>query len=321
MIRNGKRITPVILFCLLLCCTALAAEDKSSPTQEPASLHDRPIRTDVEMVLVSVSVVDPVSDRVVTGLTKENFEVLEDKQPQQVSQFSTEDVPISVCVVFDVSGSMVDKIDKSQLALAQFFRLANPNDEFSLISFSDRPEKLSGFTHDPRVLESKIGFAQPHGRTALLDAVYLGLNEMRKASQPRKVMLAISDGGDNHSRYTVRDIRKAIKEADVQIYAIGIYESPERRGRTPEELAGPSMLGEITGMTGGREFEIQNVNDLPAAAKKIGHEMRNLYVLGYSPANTKHDGKWRKIQVKLHLPKGLSRLLLFNKAGYYAPGR
>lgn len=328
MLRNGRNAIAALVSSLVLCLSFSAspgvsqeqAADRDRPP-EVESLHSRPIRADVEMVLVNVSVVDPVSDRLVTGLKKEDFEVFEDKKHQQVSQFSTEEAPISACVIFDLSGSMADKVEKSRIALGQFFRLANPKDEFALIAFNDRPEKLSGFTSDANTLVSKLAFAEPKGRTALMDAVYLGIDEMRHAKHSRKVMVIISDGGDNHSRYSERDLRKAVREADVQIYAIGIYETPEYRARTPEELAGPSLLADLTSMTGGREFSIQNVNDLPAAAERISHEMRSIYILGYAPANQAHDGKWHKIQVKLRLPKNVPRLQLFNKSGYYAPLR
>jgi len=170
-------------------------------------------------------------------------------------------------------------------------------------------------------VQGRLLFVKSGGKTALFDAIYLGLSEGKKASTNRKALLIISDGGDNHSRYSERDVRKAVKEADVQIYAVGIYETPENRARTPEELAGPSLLAELTGMTGGRELSIQNINDLPAAAERISHEMRNVYILGYSPANQVHDGKWRKIQVKLRLPKNFPHLQLFSKSGYYATVR
>jgi Ca-activated chloride channel homolog len=339
MLRNG-RTASAFLSVLLLCCSMFASSDDAtlaptnntpanretateaanrSPAPPAATLGSRPIRSDVEMVLLPVSVVDPVSDRLVTGLTKDNFEVLEDKEEQRVSQFSTEEAPISACIIFDLSGSMADKMEKSHLALGQFFKGNNPQDEFALISFGDRPQKISGFTNDADALLSKMAFAEAKGRTALLDAVYLGLDEMRNAKNSRKVMVIVSDGGDNHSRYSERDIRKAVKEADVQIYAIGIYETPENRARTPEELAGPTLLADLTGMTGGRELSIQSASDLPAAAQRINSDMRSVYILGYSPATGKRDGKWHKIQVRLRLPKNFPHLLSFTRSGYYAP--
>ena len=312
MVQNRK-IRCVAVFLLLV----LSSGDLRSQTNV-AETRERPIRVNVELVLVNVSVIDPYN-RFVTGLGKEHFQIFEDKKKQNVLHFSNEDVPISIGLLFDASGSMSGKMDKARMAVQQFFRTANQEDEFFLIDFNDRPHHVVDFSRDADLLQSKLGFTEAKGRTALLDAIYLGLNEMRKARHSRKVLLVISDGGDNHSRYTERDIKRVVREADVQIYAVGIYEPYSSRSRTPEELAGPSLLTEIAEMTGGRQFPVENLNDLPDIARKIGRELRNLYVVGYAPSNSKRDGKWRKIQVKLTPPRGLPPLHLYNKSGYYAP--
>jgi Ca-activated chloride channel family protein len=312
MVQNRK-IGCVAAFLLLV----FSGGDLRSQT-DVAETRERPIRVDVELVLVNVSVIDPYN-RFVTGLGKEHFQIFEDKKKQPVLHFSNEDVPISIGLLFDASGSMSGKMDKARMAVQQFFRTSNQEDEFFLIDFNDRPHHVVDFTPDVDLLQSKLSFTEAKGRTALLDAIYLGLNEMRKARHTRKVLLVISDGGDNHSRYTERDIKRVVREADVQIYAVGIYEPYSSRSRTPEELAGPSLLTEIAEMTGGRQFPVENLNDLPDIARKIGRELRNLYVVGYAPSNAKRDGKWRKIQVKLNPPRGLPPLHLYNKSGYYAP--
>jgi len=299
---------------------ATAHPDNDPKAAQAPTVSARPIRVDVDLVQVAVSVIDPYN-RFVTGLEKDHFQVYEDDEQQTISHFSSEDVPISVGVIFDTSGSMADKIDKSRMAVSQFFRTANPSDEFFVISFNDRPSEVSAFTADLDKLQSKLAFTEAKGRTALIDAIYLGMNEMRKAKYSRKVLLIISDGGDNHSRYSEQDIRRIIKEADVQVYAIGIYEPYSSRGRTPEELNGPTLLTDLAEMTGGRQFPVENLNDLPDIARKISRELRNLYVIGYSPGNGKRDGKWRKIRVKLFPPKGLPPLHLFAKSGYYAPAQ
>ena len=296
-------------------------QSETDPNAKAAQVpSERPIRVEVQLALVNVSVIDPYN-RFVTGLEKENFQLYEDDQQQTISHFTTEDVPISIGLIFDASGSMADKIDKSRMAVNQFFRTSNPADEFFVISFSDRPNLVSGFTQNPDSLQNKLNFTEAKGRTALLDAIYLGMNEMRKAKYSRKVLLIISDGGDNHSRYTEQDIKRIVKEADVQVYAVGIYEPYSSRGRTPEELAGPSLLTEIAEMTGGRQFPVENLNDLPDITRKISRELRSLYVIGYSPTNAKRDGRWRKVRVKLFPPKGLPPLHLFAKSGYYAPAQ
>jgi VWFA-related protein len=276
------------------------------------------IRVDSNLVLIPVTVTDPLN-RFVTGLEKENFKLLEDKLPQEITQFSSEDAPLSVGVVFDCSGSMGHKLDKSRQAVAQFFKLANPEDEFFLVQFNDSANLIQPFTRNLEEIQNKLAFTQSKGRTALLDAVYMAMHEMKKAHNPRKALLLISDGGDNSSRYSEQEIKNLVKEADVQIYAIGIYESSGGRNRTPEETSGPALLTEIAEQTGGRQYEVDNLNELPDVAAKIGVELRNQYILGYSPKNLSRDGKYRRVQVKLVQPHGMPLLRPFWKQGYYAP--
>jgi len=216
---------------------------------------------------------------------------------------------------------MGHKLEKSRLAVAQFFKTANPEDEFFLVQFNDSAELSQSFTRNLEEIQNRLTFTQSKGRTALLDAIYLGLHEMKKARNPRKALLVISDGGDNSSRYTESEIRNLVKEADVQIYAIGIYEAIAARGRTPEEAAGQGLLTEIAEQTGGRQYPVDNLNELPDIAAKIGVELRNQYVLGYSPANQERDGKYRRVQVKLVQPRGMPQLRPFWKQGYYAPAQ
>lgn len=279
---------------------------------------DRTIRVNVELVLVSLTVLDPYN-RLVTGLEQEHFRVFEDKTEQEIVHFSSEDSPISIGVIFDLSGSMDNKIDKARLAALQFFKTANPNDEFFLVGFNDRAQLLSRFTRSADQLQTRLLYTAAKGRTALFDAVYLGLSQMSRARHARRALLIISDGGDNHSRYNERDLREFLKESDVQLYAIGIYDPYDFRGRTPEELWGPSLLAELTEITGGRAFSVQNLADLPDIATKISLELRNQYVLAYKPSNRDRDGKWRKIKVKLRPQRGLPPLSAYAKTGYYAP--
>jgi Ca-activated chloride channel family protein len=331
--------------CLSLLPFALRAQDSSSHSQEspkeankeapppqPASkvgdvTRDTPpvrlqngkmIRTDVDLALVNVTVTDPYN-RLVTGLEQDNFRVFEDNNEQEVVTFSSEDVPISIGVIFDFSGSMANKVDKAREAALQFFKTANPQDEFFLVSFNERAELTSEFTNSIEDLQSRMMMTAPKGRTALLDAIYLGLSQMRGARNAKRALLILSDGGDNHSRYNENDIKRLVKEADTQLYAIGIFDPLGYRNRTPEELNGPSLLAEITDLTGGRVFSVEHLNDLPDIASKIGMELRNQYVLGYKPSNHVHDARWRKIKVKLRAPKGLPPLTVYSKTGYYAP--
>jgi VWFA-related protein len=291
---------------------------RARPAEVTAPLPRANIRIDTNVVLIPVTVTDPLN-RFVTGLDQESFKVFEDKAEQKLVSFGSEDAPLSIGIVFDTSGSMGPKLDKSRQAVSEFFKTANPEDEAFLVVFNDRPELVTPVTHNLEEIQNRLTFTQSKGRTALLDGILLALHTMKKAHNPRKALVVISDGGDNSSRYTESEIKNLVKESDVQIYAIGIYESIDRRGRTPEELAGPGLLTDISEPTGGRHFVVENLNELPDVAAKIGIELRNQYVLGYSPTNQVRDGKYRKVSVKLVQPRGLPPLHAFWRTGYYAP--
>jgi VWFA-related protein len=331
-----RTLVPFILFATIpLALSSAAQGNKPSASPEPTvnitprvrtrtpdaeSITDRSadIRVDTTLVLIPVAVTDPMS-RFVTGLDRENFKVYEDKIEQQISQFSSEDAPLSIGIVFDTSGSMGAKLTRSRQAVTQFMKTANPQDEFFLVEFNDRPELVQSFTKEIEEIQNRLTFTQAKGRTALLDGVYMAMSQMKKAHNPRKAILIISDGGDNSSRYTETEVRNAVREADVQIYAIGIFEPVSARGRTTEELNGPGLLTEIAEQTGGRHFAVDNLAELPDVAAKIGIELRNEYVLGYSPKNLTRDGKYRRVQVKLVKTAGLPPLKAMFRTGYYAP--
>jgi Ca-activated chloride channel homolog len=297
--------------------TLATATPDISPKSLDASLetHTKPIKKDVDLVLVPVTITDQM-DRLITGLDKQNFQLWEGKEQQDIKHFSTEDAPVSVGIIFDSSGSMADKMARAREAVMEFCKTANPQDEFFMISFSDTPTLISDFSSNPDEIQNRLVFANAKGRTALLDAIYLGMHKMKQAKNQKKALLIISDGGDNHSRYTESEIKSQIKEADVMVYAIGIY---DHTYPTTEEMLGPQLLSEVAEVTGGRSFTIDNPNDLPDAAGKIGMELRNQYVLGYRPSKLQRDGKWHKIKVKIRIPKGLPPVQVFAKTGYYAP--
>jgi Ca-activated chloride channel family protein len=275
----------------------------------------RPLKVSADLVLVPVTITDPMN-RLVTGLEKQNFQLFEGSTGQEIKTFSSEDAPVSLGVIFDSSRSMSSKMDRAKDAVVEFFKTANPQDEFFMITFSDEPEVVSDFTSSVDDIQGKLVFTVPRRRTALLDAIYMGVTKMRQAKYGKKALLIISDGGDNHSRYTEGEIKALVKEADVMVYAIGIY---DRYFPTEEERLGPALLGEIAELSGGRAFTVENPNDLADVATKIGVELRNQYVLGYRPQNGSRDGKWRKIKVKLLPPKGLPPLRVYARTGYYAP--
>jgi Ca-activated chloride channel family protein len=283
-----------------------------SPTLEA---RVRPLKVAVDLVLVPVTITDPMN-RLVTGLDKENFQLYEGSSKEEIKSFSSEDAPVSLGVIFDSSGSMSSKMERAKDAVVEFFKTANPQDEFFMITFSDAPEVVNDFTNSVDEIQGKLVFTIPQKRTALLDAIYMGVSKMRQAKFAKKALLIISDGGDNHSRYTEGEIKALVKEADVMVYAIGIY---DHYFPTEEERLGPALLGEISELTGGRAFTVENPNDLADVATKIGVELRNQYVLGYRPSKAVRDGKWRKIKVKLLPPKGLPPLRVYARTGYYAP--
>ncbi len=267
-------------------------EEVAKESVVPASLntHVRPLKVAVDLVLVPVTITDPMN-RLVTGLEKENFQLFEGSSKEEIKSFSSEDAPVSLGVIFDSSGSMSSKMDRAKDAVTEFFKTANPQDEFFMVTFSDEPEMVAGFTSSVDEITDKLIYTFPRRRTALLDAIYMGVSKMREAKYPKKALLIISDGGDNHSRYF----------------------------QSQEEQLGPQLLGEISELTGGRAFTVENPNDLGDVASKIGVELRNQYVLGYRPSKGVRDGKWRKIKVKLQPPKGLPPLRVYARTGYYAP--
>ncbi|HEV2645108.1 MAG TPA: VWA domain-containing protein [Acidobacteriaceae bacterium] len=256
-------------------------------------------------------------NRLVTGLERQNFFVYDNSVGQTIKYFSSEDAPLTIGIVFDLSGSMSSKFIRARKALQEFLRTSNPQDEFFVVGFNDRPAIIVDYTSDPDDVEARMVMLKPENRTALIDAVYLGIDHLRQAKYDRKALLIISDGGDNRSRYTQGELRRVVRESDVQIYSIGIFDAS---AATAEEEMGPQLLTEICEMTGGRLFNVgSDISDLQDIASRISSELRNEYVIGYTPSNVKHDGNWRKLKVVLQQPPDLPRLTVHFRQGYYAP--
>lgn len=294
-------------------------ERSTSASEAGPALQNRTksIRRDVDLVLVPVTVMD-AENHPVTSLERKDFTLYEGDKPQPLRYFSTEDAPISIGVLLDLSSSMKDKIDTARQALHEFFSNSNPGDDYFVIGFADRPALLADSTRSTESIESKLALTEPYGNTALLDSIYVGLNKLRSARYPRRALVIISDGGDNHSRYDQKEIRRLVEEADVEIYALGIF---SRVFRTYEEWAGKGLLTRITEATGGHTVTINNLDELPAAAAAISRELRNQYILGYTPTNDAFDGQWRKIKVSAALPTAGTILHVYSKQGYLAPQR
>ena len=282
----------------------------SSWAQSGKKQVERPtFRVGVETVFVKISVTDPLN-RYVTGLEKQHFKVYEDKVEQGITHFTQESAPISVGILFDISGSMKDNIHTARNSVVRFLESGNPDDEFFLVTFNQKTTLVQSFTHQSSNIQNQVSFSQPGGRTALYDAVYLGLEQIKNGKNDKKALILITDGEDNSSRYTASEVREFAKESDVQIYAIG-EEGKLGYGR--------SEIQNIVGLTGGRAFFPNNFNELDYYIDLIHAELRNQYIVGYAPSNKNRDGKWRRIKVKLEPPEGLPKLIVHAKEGYYAP--
>lgn len=273
---------------------------------------------DTTLVLIPATVIDSLN-RFVLGLKKEDFHLTEDGEEQTIAHFSGEDAPLSVGLVFDVSGSMDTKLRTSRQAALQFLKTMNPQDEAFLIVFSDKAELAAGFTSQMGEIEDQLKAARPGGLTAMLDAAEMALHEMKNAKNPRKAIVIVSDGGDNNSKYSASEIQSLVREADVQIYAMGVFEPSIFPGMSIHEVSGPRLLSELAEQTGGRAFSATEPNDLPSVAARVGIELRNQYVLAYSPKNSNKDGKFRRVEVKVTPPAGIPSVKARWRLGYYAP--
>jgi len=275
------------------------------------------LRMEANLVLVPMTVTDPMN-RLVTGLEADNFQIFDNNARQKIKTFSTEDAPVTIGVVFDLSGSMQSKFARARRALTEFLRTSNPQDEFFVVGFNDKPAVIVDYTSDVDDVEARMIMLHPENRTALIDAVYLAVNKLKEAKYERKALLIVSDGGDNRSRYTEGELRRLVRESDVQIYAIGIF---DEYAPTEEEQLGPVLLTDIAETTGGRMFKVSDAGDMTDIATRISAELRNEYVVGYRPSDMKKDGNWRKLKVRLVPPPGLPSLTVHFRQGYYAPSQ
>jgi len=295
-----------------------ASGDDKTPTAKsneakPQKSRDERITLGTDIVNVSVSVTDPYG-RFVTGLAKDHFDVYDDKVKQQIAHFTDDDAPVSLGIVYDVSGSMKERIGRSIKALRRFIDTSHQDDDFFLIAFNDRAKLVQDFTTSGDNILGHLMFANPKGSTALYDAAYIAVEKVQQGRHSKKALLIISDGQDNNSRYTYKELRNRVKEADVQIYAIGITDPAS------DSLAGfgRSVLEEMARMTGGRAFfpNAYNEPELVEICTRIALELRHQYSIGFYPTDIASDAKWHKVQVKVNPPRGLGRLSLNYRDGY-----
>ena len=322
-IRFERGLVTLTLF-TSLALAQTTTESKAQQTTSPPDLQQGAVptfRAHADLVLIPVTVTDDVN-RFVLGLQKEDFQLFEDGVEQNVSLFSGEDAPLSVGVLFDKSASMAYKLGSSRDAITQLLNALNKEDEAFLVEFADLATLSVGFTGNTVEIRSALKNAQASGMTALLDAVNTGLVEMKEAKNSRKAIVVVSDGGDNRSHYTAAQIESLVREADVQIYAMGVFEPVFSSALTPEEISGPRLLSEIATQTGGRAFAAAVPGDMPSVATRIAVDLRNQYVLGYYPKNKSRDGKYRNVEVRVAPPPGIgSPLKVHWRLGYYAPSQ
>jgi Ca-activated chloride channel family protein len=275
----------------------------------------RIIRADVNLVLVPTVVTDR-KGATVTGLTRDNFMVLEDKVPQSIVALSNQDAPCSIGIVLDLSGSMRTKLRAATDALRTFLQTANPEDEIFLLTVGSRPHRLSDFTADFATLQNQIVGAHADGDTALIDTVYMALRQLHSARNGRSALLIVSDGMDNNSRYSKAELLRVVEESDSQIYTIGIADAPafKKAIELTEQSRGLALLSDLADRSGGMSFKAVISDDVEPAALKIGRAIRNEYVIAYSETGVNSPGKWRKVQVKVNPPQ----FRVYARSGYYA---
>lgn len=276
------------------------------------------LRADCSLVLIPTHVTTPIG-KSITDLNRENFRLIEDSVEQTITHFSHDDAPVSIGLLFDISGSMRLKMQKASEAVSAFFKTANSEDEFFLVEFNDRAKLSIPFTQDSGEVYQRIAHSKPFGRTSLLDALHLALGQMKSARNARKAIVIFSDGGDNWSRHSAREVRNALLESDVLVYAIGIFDPKESSRTTREEKDGPELLSDLAEQSGGRHYPVVNLNDLPGVSTQIGIDLHDEYVLGYSSSNVSRDGKYRRVRVNLAIPETKLDLRIYHRRGYYAP--
>ncbi|MCY7346979.1 MAG: VWA domain-containing protein [Pyrinomonadaceae bacterium] len=306
----------IFLTLVILCGTFASIAQTTEPTPPIEDDEGKPISVKTDLVSLTLSVTD-LYGRLVSGLPKEAFTIFDDNQEQEVTFFSDADAPASIGILFDVSGSMSgEKIGKARKALEKFINTSHPADEYYLIAFNSRAQLLLDRTRDGDALLQKLTLVQPKSNTALYDACYLGVERVTRGTRQKKAMLIISDGQDNASRYNFGEVRRLLKESDVTVYAVGIMDRAD--AGSPMGMQGQAFLDELTSITGGKSFYPSTDVELDEIFERIALELRHQYSIGFTPKDFTPDGKWHKVKVKVKPPRGLSRLTVRTREGYYA---
>jgi len=297
--------------------TAAVAAPSPPPKQRLGiELDDHSVITNTDLITLTVTVTDTYG-RYVSGLSKTAFSILDNKEPQEITFFSDDDSPVSVGVIFDVSGSMSgDKVKRARDALSKFIQTSHDSDEYFLIAFNSRAQLLLDKTRDGNSVLNKLTFIETKSQTALYDACYLGVEKVQRGVHPKRALLLISDGQDNNSRYTFKELQRLLKESDVTLYAIGILSGSDAGSSLGME--GQGILDELAGVSGGKAFFPRSAAEMDDIFEQIALELRHQYSIGYKPESFVNDGKWHRVKVSVKAPRGLPRLFVRSKDGYYA---
>ena len=323
--HSGRRrwVCLVLVVLLFAAVNGFGQTPTPSPSESPVAPptdyddnDDPPVKVNTDLVTLTLTVTDQFG-RYVSGLTKNAFTITDNNQEQELTFFSDTDAPVSVGILFDVSGSMNgDKIVRSRKALERFINTSHPSDEYFLIAFNTRAQLLLDRTRNGEAVLEKLTLVQPKANTALYDAVYLGIERVTRGSHRKKALLIISDGQDNSSRYNFGEVKRLLKESDVTVYSVGILGGGDAGSMLG--LQGQAFLDELSGVTGGRAFYPQTNVELDEIFERIALELRHQYSVGYTPKDFNPNGKWRKVKVKVKPPRGLPRLIVRSREGYYA---
>jgi Ca-activated chloride channel homolog len=305
-----------LLLSIVAVFAALTLAQNPTPTPEDDGDNDTPVRIKTDLVTLTLTVTDPYG-RYVSGLGKNAFTINDNGVEQDITFFSDSDAPVSVGIIFDVSGSMSgQKIGKARKALERFISTSHPMDEYFLIAFNSRAQLLMDRTRDGEAILSKLTLVKPKNNTALYDAVYLGIERVTRGSHQKRALMIISDGQDNASRYNFGEVRRLMKESDVVTYAVGIMDGGDASGSLG--MQGQAFLDELTSVTGGKSFYPQTDVEMDEIFERIALELRHQYSIGYTPKDFQPNGKWRKVKVKVKPPRGMPRLTVRGREGYYA---
>lgn len=313
-IRGSAYGLLVMLFAAAMFAVPSFAQD---PTSTPPTEADEPVqKIPTDLVTLTLTITDPYG-RLVSGLGKDVFSVVDNNEQQNITFFSDTDAPVSVGILFDVSGSMSgEKIQRARKALERFINSSHPSDEYFLIAFNSRAQLLMDRTRDGEAVLQKLTLVNPRQNTALYDACYLGIERVTRGTHQKKALLIISDGQDNSSRYNFGEVRRLMKESDVVTYAVGIIDKNDAGSAVG--MQGQAFLDELTSVTGGKSFYPTSDVEMDEIFERIALELRHQYSIGYTPTDFQPDGKWRRVKVKIKPPRGLPRLTVRSRDGYYA---